>query len=124
MPEEERSVTDPKAQECIPRSPHGAGSPQLAPAGMYVLQCPVEAPAPVWEAAEPVGQVGHLSIVLYGTVGTYLGTFNVVPLRDSNAKDQLVVFRKCCKYSTGVFLVFVRLWGSRKEKEAAFIHHF
>lgn len=74
-------------------------------AGMYVLQCPMEAPAPVWEATEPVGRVGHLSVVLYGIVGTYLGTFNVVPLRDSNAEDQLVDFWKCCcKYSTGFFL--------------------
>lgn len=54
----------------------------------------MEVPAAVWGVAEPVSQVGHLGIVLYGISGTYLGTLMCHCSGDSKrpAHDRITIF--------------------------------
>lgn len=99
---------------------HGAGSPRLAPAGMYALQCPMELPACVWEVAEPVSQVRHLGTTLYGTFETYLGTFNVVPLRGQQCKREAHGLLEVLLQIFNFFFGFCEAIGIQKRKRNSF----
>lgn len=120
-------ISNLKAQECVRCSrAWGRDRSWDVRAGMDAPRCPVEVPAPAWEAAEPVSQVEHLGTVLYGTFGTYLGTFNVVPVRGHQCKRPgcglLKVWLKIFNF---FFFFFCLLWSCRspekKKKQLLFV---